>query len=170
MAKPSTTASVGTGSASTAGEIAFHLVLVGDAVLAAAERLELGDVGAGDEGLAAGAAKHRDAHAVFAAHARAGLAELLVHAPGHGVARRRTVEDHGGNLAVADVADFSVAHGVAPNDVMRGLTRASIFFRKMMDCRVKPGNDSGEIGRFWSQALRRRSSAMTAQLSQSPSP
>ena len=42
---------------------ALHLLLVGDAVLAAAERLELGDVGAGDEGLAAGAAKDRDAHA-----------------------------------------------------------------------------------------------------------
>ena len=24
-----------------------------------------------------------------------------------------------------------------------GLTRASIFFRKRMDCRVKPGNDGG---------------------------
>ncbi len=92
------------------GEVALHLAFVGDAVLAGAERLELRDVGAGDERLAAGAAEHRDAQVRLGTHACADFAELLVHVPGHGVARRRAVEDHGGDLAVAAVADFAVRH------------------------------------------------------------
>ena len=65
MAKPSTTASVGIGNVSTPPSGAVHLLLVGDAVLAATESLELRDVGAGDERLAAGAAEHRDPQAVL---------------------------------------------------------------------------------------------------------
>src|SRR5262249_33457357 len=97
-----------------AGENAFHLLLVGDAVVAA-ERLELRDVGAGDEGLAAGSAKHRCAQPIFPADLRASLAELLIHAPGHGVARGRPVEDHRGDLAVASVAHLPIGHRTAPN-------------------------------------------------------
>jgi hypothetical protein len=33
--------------------------------------------------------------------------------------------------------------------VMPGLTRASRFLRRDMDCRVKPGNDDGETLRNW---------------------
>src|SRR5262249_61304208 len=97
-----------------AGENASHLLLVGDAVVAAAERLELRDVGAGDEGLAAGPAKHRCAQPIFPADLRAGLAELLIHAPGHGVARRWPVEDYRGDLAIAAVAHLSIGHRTAP--------------------------------------------------------
>jgi hypothetical protein len=100
-----------------AGENAFHLLLIGDAVVAAAERLELRDVGAGDERLAPGPAKHRCAQPIFPADLRAGLAELLVHAPRHGVARRRPVEDHDGDLAVASVAHLPIGHRTAPSVV-----------------------------------------------------
>src|SRR5437588_437209 len=92
----------------------LHFLLVGDAIVATAERPELGDVGAGNEGLATGAAKHRYAQPIFPADLRAGLAQLLVHAPGHGVARRRPVEDHRGDLAIAAVAHLSIAHRTAP--------------------------------------------------------
>src|SRR5262249_1081664 len=95
-------------------ENAFHLLLVNEAVVAAAECLELRDVGAGDEGLAPGAAKYRYAQSVLAADARAGLVELFIHAPGHGVARRGPIEDHGSDLAVAAKAHLSVAHRAAP--------------------------------------------------------
>src|SRR5260370_36636073 len=48
---------------------------------------------------------------------------------------------------------FSARCSISPGDTnavildssCAGLTRASIFFRKKMDCRVKPGNDGGWI-------------------------
>src|SRR6516165_2549016 len=84
------------------------------AIVGTAECPELGDVGAGNEGLTTGTAKHRYAQRIFPADLRAGLAELLVHAPGHGVARRRPVEDHRGDLAIAAVAHLSIGHRTAP--------------------------------------------------------
>src|SRR5262249_62070578 len=98
-------------------DTAVHLGLVGDAVLGTAEGLELADIGAGDEGLAAGAAKHRNPQPVFAADARTGRAELLVHAPSHGVARRRPVEDHRRDVAVAAIAHLSIAHAASAASV-----------------------------------------------------
>jgi hypothetical protein len=97
-----------------AAENAFHLLFIGDAVVAAAKSFELRDIGAGDEGLAPGAAKHRCAQPIFAAHPRAGLAELLVHVPRHGVARRGPVEDHRGDLTLAAQAHLSLAHRATP--------------------------------------------------------
>src|SRR6516165_8842871 len=64
---------------------------------------------------AAGSAKHRCAQPIFPADLRASLAELLVHAPGHGVARGRPVEDRRGDLAVASVAHLPIGHRTAPN-------------------------------------------------------
>src|SRR5262249_27557382 len=96
-----------------AGKNGLHFLLVGDAIVAIAERPELGDVGAGNEGLATSTAKHRYAQPIFPADLRAGLAELLVHAPGHGVARR-PVEDHRRDLAIAAVAHLSIGHRTAP--------------------------------------------------------
>src|SRR6185369_3364976 len=57
--------------------------------------LELFDVGTGHESLAAGAAQAHNAHARLAAQPLANCAELLVHRPGHRVARRGTVEHDG---------------------------------------------------------------------------
>src|SRR5262249_43678547 len=95
-------------------ENALHLVLIGDAIVATAERLELRDVGAGDERLAAGTAKHSCAQPFFPADLRTSLAELLVHPPSHGVACHRPVEDHRGDLAIANVAHLPIGHRTAP--------------------------------------------------------
>ena len=56
------------------------------------EIAKLRDVGAGDEGLAAGPGESRGADVAVGAQPRADGLELLVHRPGHGVVRLRAVE------------------------------------------------------------------------------
>ena len=68
------------------------VALVGEAVLGGLEDLELADVGAGHEGLAAGAAQDEDAHGIVGIHLLADLEQPLVHGPGHGVAGLRPIE------------------------------------------------------------------------------
>src|SRR3546814_508042 len=95
--------------------IGIDLFLVGDAVLAGGEAAELVDGGAGDEGLAAGATQHGDADSVTGRQRPAGLGQLFVHLPGHGVARGRPVEGDMGDRPVEDECDLAVcrraAHG-----------------------------------------------------------
>src|SRR6202022_5072078 len=91
-------------------DAAFHLLCVREAIFGAAELLELRDVGAGDERLAARSPKDGNAHIVLGTDARARCVELLVHLPGHGIVCRRAIEDHSRDLAGAAVAHFSVAH------------------------------------------------------------
>src|SRR4051812_17652191 len=130
MANPSTTARVGTGRGFDAADVVLHLRLIGDAVLTAVEGLELRDIGARNEGLAAGAAKHRNAQPILAADARACFAELFVHSPGHGIARRRPVEDDRGDIAGTAVAHLSVTHGTsAVKSSPRHARDAPIFSR-----------------------------------------
>jgi hypothetical protein len=100
--------------------IGLHPLLVGNAVVARCEGEELGDIGPGHERLAAGAAEHDDAHGVIVAQAGADLAQLLVHAPRHGVARIRAVEHHPGDRAVAHKTDFSFAHEILTSSARCG--------------------------------------------------
>ena len=89
-----------------------------------------------------------NAHIVLGTDARARCVELLVHLPGHGIVRRRAIEDHSRDLAGAAVAHFSVAHcdliGSAVQttsscpalypSVMRGLDPRIHLFRKKESC------------------------------------
>ena len=59
------------------------VALVREAVLGGLEDLELADIGARDERLAARAAQHEDADGVVGVHLLARLGEALVHGPGH---------------------------------------------------------------------------------------
>ena len=102
------------------GDVAVDFLLVGDAVLAGFELAELLDVGAGDERLAAGAAQQGEAERGVAVDRLAGGGEVVIHAPGHGVARGRAVEGDARDWAVhlqahaAGVGFFggvSAAHG-----------------------------------------------------------
>ena len=80
-----------------------HLVdapLVGERVGLRAQMLELGDVGAGDERLAAGAAKNHHTDIGFGIRAIAGVEQRLVHLPRHRVARLRPIERQRGDRTV----------------------------------------------------------------------
>src|SRR5262249_14373326 len=67
-------------------ERAIQSLLVGDSIVAASKALELRDVGAGDEGVAAGAAQDEHADRVGRVDVVAGSDERVVHLPGHRVA------------------------------------------------------------------------------------
>ncbi len=86
-AKPWIWAITGFFTRSSRSERAVAVALVGEALLGGLEHLELADVGAGHEGLAAGAAQDQDAHAVVGVHQVARLEQALVHGPRHRVAR-----------------------------------------------------------------------------------
>jgi hypothetical protein len=61
---------------------------------------ELGDIGARDERLAAGARQHHDAHILILAASRPGCARRLPHLQRDGVVALGIVEDHGADAAI----------------------------------------------------------------------
>jgi hypothetical protein len=73
------------------------LGLVGHTIVTCFEGCELLDVGARHKGLSTGATKHHGAHAGIRFERFAVAAELLVHGPGHRVARLGSVEGHRGH-------------------------------------------------------------------------
>jgi hypothetical protein len=84
------------------------LALVLDAVLRRPEALELADVGAGHERLAARSPQHEDPHGVVGVHILGGLVQALVHVPRHGVARFRPIEGQGDHGVLALDEDFAL--------------------------------------------------------------
>jgi len=84
------------------------LALVLDAVLRRAEALELTDVRAGDEGLAARPAQHEDPDGVVGIHFLGGLVQALVHIPRHGIAGFGPVEGQGDYGVLAIDEDFAL--------------------------------------------------------------
>ena len=91
-------------------EIDFHLRLIVDALLGRGEFLELGNIGTGNEGLAADAAQDRYADIGIAAELFAGRCQALIHSPRHGVARLRPVEQNCRHCTVAHQTHFTVIH------------------------------------------------------------
>src|SRR6185436_18354024 len=85
---------------------AVDLALVGDAVLAILERLELGDVGAGREGLVAGAGDDQGLDLTGLTDAGADLGQTFIHREGKGIARLRPVEGDPADLATLVVEQF----------------------------------------------------------------
>ena len=63
------------------------------------ERVELGDVGAGDKGAVAGTAQHQHRDAVVGVDVLAAGIQALVHRPGQRVARVRAIEGEKGDGA-----------------------------------------------------------------------
>ena len=92
------------------------VALVLDPVLRGLEALELADVGAGDEGLAARAAQHEDPDGVVGVHLFAGLVEPLVHVPRQRVAGFGAIEGECHHGTLAGDEDFALLgsgrHGV----------------------------------------------------------
>src|SRR5690606_17504991 len=84
-------------------DVLVHAGLVGQAVLAVLELQEAGDVGARQEGLAAGSAQGDDAHVLVVGDLLGDAAEVGPHLGGQGVQRLRAVEGD-----FADVADLLV--------------------------------------------------------------
>ena len=78
----------------------LDLALVGHTVFAGLESGELLDVGAGHEGLPTGAAEHGHPHAAVAGELAVDGRELLVHGPGHRVARLGSVKQHRGHAGL----------------------------------------------------------------------
>ena len=111
-ATPCTCAIVGLVTRSSRSSDAVEPLFVLDAVLAVAEALELRDVGAGDERLAAGAAQDQHAERGVGVDAIAGVDERLVHLPRHRVARLGPVEGERGERTVG--LEHGVSHSQSP--------------------------------------------------------
>src|SRR5206468_1241668 len=95
-------------------EDAIHLALVGDAVLATLELLELGDVGAGGKGLVAGAGDHQRLDLAGLGHSAADLGHALVHGESERIACLRAVEGDPADVAALVVEQF-LGHFTLPS-------------------------------------------------------
>ena len=84
--------------------------LVPEDILAGLEIEELADVGAADERPVAGPAHHQHPDRVVGVNLLAGLAERLVHLPGHRVASLWAIEGQDGDGTIA-LEDRLVGHG-----------------------------------------------------------
>jgi hypothetical protein len=102
---------------------AVAVALVAEPVLAALELGELADVGAGDEGLAAGALEHQDPDRVVGIDLLAGVVQPLVHVPGHRVAGLGAVEGQRDDRALALDDDVLAGRAVFMNAKSRANTK-----------------------------------------------
>ena len=115
---------------------------------------ELGNVGAGDERLAAGAGEHHHPHLVVGRERGQRVRGRLPHLQRHRVVALGIVEGHEADARFLaqqlwdfDPRFFGAAHS------FRRVTRCLVDLRRGADCRVRPSNDVGHYGAGLCSAL-----------------
>src|SRR5664280_2884296 len=94
--------------------------------LSSGEFQKLSNVGAGNEGLAADAAKDCYTDVLVAAELRARSCQAFIHLPGHGVACLRPIEQNCRHRTFAHQSHFTVAHLFdAPSLLLSSIIRAT---------------------------------------------